>query len=410
MGYEKETPWGATRAAIGATIEANNSPEYSTNDLIWERLPEETKAALLAASAQQRGVNGSGPETAGSDAQAINPWLAQMRTLADAYKPRSPLRYLVEKMIPEGSLSMFFGVPGGFKSMSLADLAVCVAGGRRWLALPDGGGGWATTAVPVLWIDCDNGKRRTDMRFDAIGKAHGLPDNSPLYYLSMPHPGLNLADINSAMILHDAVKAVNAGLVIIDNLGLIAGDVDENNSKMSTVMGELRRLIENTGAAVIVLHHQRKTADKDQQMNVIRGHSSIAASLDLAVHIGRDITDRDSRNVAVFLPVKMRDGDVPMMAAEFSYCHGETTNDLAEARFFGRAMVDTNSRHAVKQAIMTALYGGVRLNQKDLLAAVKEEGITAGVNTIRNMIENMVLKGELTEATGERNAKLYHLS
>ncbi len=61
-----------------------------------------------------RGTNGHGPETAFSGG-----W--QFRTLVDAYQPREPTRYLVDGVIPEGTLGILFGPPGGMKTMVCND-------------------------------------------------------------------------------------------------------------------------------------------------------------------------------------------------------------------------------------------------------------------------------------------------
>jgi hypothetical protein len=398
---------GPTAAGDRDILYQNGSPAAiatnSPDDAIWHKLPDNEKAKLLADYARRRhGANGSGPADGGG-----NPWLDQLRTLEHAYQLREPLHQIVAGVITEASMSMLFGNPGEFKSLIGGDMGVCVAGGLPWLSLPDGTGGRAVSQCPVLWVDCDNGKRRTDARFDALGKARGLPPDTPLHYLSMPHPTLNLTEQESVARLADAVQYTAAKLVVIDNLALITGDVEENSAGMATVMGELRRLAETSGAAVVIIHHQRKTSDKDNQLNILRGHSSIAAALDLAIHVGRDMTE--DRHSAVLLPVKMRDGDVPIMAAEFSYLH-DANGELAEARFFGRKQADTTSKMAIKRAIIEILFDGKTLNKTDLAAAVKAAGITAGVNTVRGVIDSLSGTGELNERTGDRGAKLYSLA
>ena len=379
----------------------------SDNLRIFSQLSEAEQIELLASHAMLlHGANGHGP--AAEEAPApINPWLEQLRTLADAYIERPPLTYFVEKFIAAGGLSMFFGAPGSYKSFILADAAVSVAGGQRWLTLPDGSGGRAVTACPVLWIDCDNGKRRTDSRFDALAKARGLPADIPLYYLCLPDPAPNVADTHGAKLLLDTINQIGAKWVIIDNLGLITGDIEENSAAMAAVMGNLRGISEATGAAVTVLHHQRKTSDKDQQLNIVRGHSSIAASLDLAVHVSRDTEDKQR---AVLIPVKERDNSIPIIGAEFSFEEKPGRDDeLATARFFGVKIVDTNSRAAIRRAILETLFGDA-MNKTQLVAALKAAGITAGRPAIESVIDSMLLAKELNEAQGERNARIFSIS
>ena len=57
---------------------------------------------------------------------AAGPLLEQwhLYSLADAYAPRSPRRYVVDGLLPYPSLSVVYGGPGSLKSMLLADLPV----------------------------------------------------------------------------------------------------------------------------------------------------------------------------------------------------------------------------------------------------------------------------------------------
>lgn len=187
----------------------------------------------------------------------------QIRNLTHAYQPREPLKFLVDGLLPCPCLAIVYGGPGSLKSMLLADMAICIASGRKWLeALPDEanpGITFRTEQAPVLWIDFDNGTRRTDERIDAFAKTRELPDDTPIHYVSMPTPWLDASLRPMIEELAKLVKHLKAKLIIIDNLGLVTGDVEENSGGMSQVMGNLRWLCEDADAAVIVVHHQRKS-------------------------------------------------------------------------------------------------------------------------------------------------------
>ena len=101
-------------------------------------------------------------------------WLEQLRNLAHATAERVPIAYVADGLLETPCLAIVYGAPGSLKSMLLADLAVCVAGGKPWLSGLPGGNipGIPTTPAPVLWLDFDNGQRRSDERFAALAKAH----------------------------------------------------------------------------------------------------------------------------------------------------------------------------------------------------------------------------------------------
>lgn len=231
-------------------------------------------------------------------------------TLADAYQARPPLQYVADGLLPLPSLSIVYGAPGSLKSMLLLDLALCVAAGKPWLPpLPglDVDTTRPTTASPVAWLDFDNGKRTTHDRVEAIGRGHDLPTTTPFFYTSLPSPWLDTSEPGSVDDLTRRILDLGAKMVIIDCLGVVLGKADENSPEMSRVMGNLRQMAETTGAAVVTIHHQRKsTGNSSRAGDALRGHSSIEASLDLALSVDREdgsdnvrVKSTKSRNVPV---------------------------------------------------------------------------------------------------------------
>ena len=182
-----------------------------------------------------------------------------------------------------------------------------------------------------MWLDFDNGQRRTHERIAALIRARKLPEATPLYYASMPDPTLDAGDTESIRALAARLLDRNIGLVMIDNLGVIAGQADENSAEMQRPMAGLRWLAE-TGVAVGVLHHQRKssgvtaTARKGEGL---RGHGSIEAKLDLAIQIDR----LENSNTITMTATKARGPSVKPFDAAFVYEHDEH-NELLTARFW----------------------------------------------------------------------------
>ena len=210
----------------------------------------------------------------------------------DALEPVKPFEYLIEGFLAYPSLNTLYGGLGSLKTMILEYLAACVASGSRFLdVFPlDGvpaGKSFATVKNPVLWVDFDNGKRRTQARLGAMlggAKSHtGHP--SRLRLSPVPHLDASTTRKHSQPAL--LIKSKGYKLIIVDNLGLITGDVEENSAGMANVMGRLRWLVEECNCALILIHHQRKSASNGDANGVrkgetLRGHSSIEAALDLA--------------------------------------------------------------------------------------------------------------------------------
>lgn len=328
-------------------------------------------------------------------------------SLAQAYEDRPPTEWIVDKFFSSESLNIVYGPPASMKSMLLADMCAAIAAGRDWLpGCYAGGKGIGTVQSPVFWIDMDNGSRRTHERFAAVGRAHQLPPNTPLFYTSMPMPPFNANDLDSTLYLVDTIREVQARLVVIDNLGLITGDVEENSAEMASVMGYLRIIAERTHSALIVIHHQRKGgANGGRQGDALRGHSSIEAAVDLALHVMRD-PDTSSLTIR---STKTRGVDVPDTMAQFNYVHKPNTHDLEKAWFSGMERV--RGSNAIREAIVATLAGNVTMTKTRLAEEVRKTlNGEVGVNSIRAWIDDMLnVSGELTSSKGRDNATVISL-
>lgn len=334
----------------------------------------------------------------------------RIESMASAYEPLPPMLYLVDGLLSTPSLSIIYGGPGSLKSMLLADLAVCVAAGLPWLpALPEKSGNaahLATVQSPVLWVDFDNGNRLTKERIGALGRGHGAPPDIPLSFVSMPLPWLDASDRTIIQEFAELVQEHKYKLICIDNLGLVSGDVEENKAEMAMVMGHFRWLCNEHDCAVVVIHHQRKgtgsapspTARKGDEL---RGHSSIEASLDLALLVER----QGRENAVVVTPTKVRNYiDLDAIGALWTFEHIPGTRQLYSGKFFGR-QVETGEQAVgslIKSVISETLSRG-KMTQKDLVDAVRDNlaarpgGSAPGINKVRGLLTQLVKEGLVIE-------------
>lgn len=369
------------------------------------------------------GVNGThiiAPEDLEAEKEAqeraqrlVGKW--KLRSLTDAYAERPPLHYLVEGLLPCPSLAIVYGGPGSLKSMLLADLAVTIVAGARWLEpLPSStsvpGVTFATSQAAVLWVDFDNGIRRTDERIAAFALARQLAIDAPIHYVSMPQPWLDASKATMMTELAELITTLDAKLIIIDNLGLITGDTEENSGEMAQVMGNLRWLCEETVSAVIVVHHQRKssgTGDKGiRKGEMLRGHSSIEAALDLALLVER----KEGEDAVAVIPTKVRGfKEYNIFGAHFTYDHRPGTKDLALGRFYSLAVSSKEDREveAIQEGIKTVLRGTSSIGQSELVNAVRDSlaaipgGTAPGINKVRGILKGMVdAKEVLADGSG----------
>jgi hypothetical protein len=330
----------------------------------------------------------------------------QAFTLADAYKSRPPIKYLAGNIFEIPSLNVVYGAPGSLKSFLLADLAVCVASGDFWLPPYVTGMhyGFLTTKGPVVWLDFDNGTRRTHDRFSALGKARNLPRKTPLFYYSMPEPIFDAGHNKQVEEVAKIIEKHKGILVIIDNLGIISGGADENSSSMIPVLSNLRGLVETTGAVIIVIHHRRKSTYRNIRLgDDLRGHSSIESALDLVLLIDRN---KNSNTISI-QSTKERGGDVPTFSAVFTFKTG-SKGQLNEARFYS-VQSDRDIGTAV---IWRVIYESAReepLNKTSLIERAysilktRHRKYHMGKNRVGENIDLMVEEGFLILTPGPKN-------
>jgi hypothetical protein len=332
----------------------------------------------------------------------IGKW--KLRSLADAYQERPPLQFLIDGLLPCPSLAVVYGGPGSLKSMLLADMAAAIVAGAKWLdPLPtsdrEPGVTFATSQAGVLWIDFDNGIRRTDERLEAFARGRQLSPDAPMHYVSMPQPWLDASKTLMVQELAELVTHTGVRMVIIDNLGLITGDTEENSGEMAQVMGNLRWLCEETKTAVIVVHHQRKSGgagDKGiRKGEMLRGHSSIEAALDLALLVER----KEGEDSVAVIPTKVRGfKEYNLFGAHFTYDHRPGTKDMAMGRFYSIAISSKEEREieAIQEGIKKALRGGKHMKQTDVVNEVRSDlaslpgGTAPGIHKVRGVLKKMV--------------------
>jgi len=399
----KPADLGDWRDVVQALYDAHDTGGTDAVRRVYAALAVKTPGLIALVSAE---------ESAHPGGMLADKW--QLRTLKDAYEEREPWAYVVDGLIQMPSLGVVYGGPGSLKSMVLADLCVCVASGTDWLEPLPGERGDNMVAIPineplpVLWIDFDNGTRRTDERIEAMARTRDLPVDTPIHYVSMPRPWLDISQTPIVAELASLIKWLGAKFVVIDNLGLVTGDTEENGAGMAQVMGNLRWLCEDTGSAVFVIHHQRKSSGMTSGVRKgesLRGHSSIEAALDLALLVER----KEGSDDITIIPTKVRgynQFDENGLGAFFTYEHREGTYDLARTRFW-RVAPQTKERKdldIISDTIFEVLRESGSMLTETLINAVRDDmasqpgGKAPGINRVRGLISKMVKAGELVQS------------
>lgn len=224
----------------------------------------------------------------------------EVLTAQDFTAPQPDILWTVDGLISDGSLNIFFGEPGCGKTFALFDMAVCVANGAPWL-------GMSTSAGNVLIIDEDSGRRRLSRRMAEVMRGHEAKTDTPIFAVSLA--SFDLGNKDDADEVRALIIRHNARLVIIDHLASVMPGRDENSVKdTAPVLHSLRKIADETQAAIIVIHHANK-------MGGYRGSSAIKGALDLLLSVEK----KNGSSHIDFRTEKARDTTSGAFAADMNF-------------------------------------------------------------------------------------------
>ena len=192
-----------------------------------------------------------------------------------------PVKWLIDKVIPQGAFTALYGPPGSFKSFIALDIAHAIATGTPWM------GREVSEAGAVLYI-AGEGFGGIGARIKALKIHHNTESGAPIYVVRHQ---LNLRssieDFN-ALVLAVEVLVQQSGIefkqIVIDTLARAFGGGNENSSEdmgaFITACGRIQEIVQ--GAGLMILHHSGKDATKG-----LRGHSSLLGAVDTELELLR---------------------------------------------------------------------------------------------------------------------------
>jgi hypothetical protein len=161
------------------------------------------------------------------------------------WRPRPPVRYLVDGFLPVGSLGMLCALGSSHKSWMLVDMALAVAKGRRWLETFQTG-----KPLRVLYMDYENNEDETARR------VIGLEQQPILNFHAAIMPDMFLTNPKFLSEIDNIARHYD--FVAIDSLSGGSEDVDENVPKFAQSLKRMKRAGAKTSCGFVVLHHSRK--------------------------------------------------------------------------------------------------------------------------------------------------------
>lgn len=226
-------------------------PKGDISDYLDMHTPADLEAILLEAAG-----------TGESDPNDIN--LVGLDELLD--RPVVPTRWLVEGLIPEGSVCLLVAKPKVGKTTAARCLAAAVARGEHWL------GGECQTGL--VWYIALEGRIDDHLsHFRQIGGTKEERARIRVYFES------SRTDLLAR--LRARAERERPALVIVDTFGRLVGVDDlDDYAQVTRAFDPLIELCRSTNSTLLLLHHASKRTDAVDNMDTVLGSTAIAGSVD----------------------------------------------------------------------------------------------------------------------------------
>lgn len=339
----------------------------------------------------------------------FDPWREQGITAAQAAAAGKIERfYLVEDLIRDKSVSIFYGAPGEFKSALCMDLALCIANGLPWLQpLPVEGNkqhAFATRQSRVLWLNYDQGHDDVVERLGAMARAYG--DGANVTAISQSYPTATLTTENQARALGEFCAQEGYRLLIVDSLLDVKGRADLQEAAMGDVLRLWRIVAESGHVCVMMIAHNTKTTLD------LYGSQFIKAKLDHLYYVSRPL----GTDVAIIESKKQRNfGELTKLYARWTYSHYDGTRTLEKARFWGDSTEERVShpnittQDAILKVLMASPGHGFNANElMNLLNEGRDEEECLKPSSVHNAANRLVDNERNVGKTKTDAGNLYH--
>jgi RecA-family ATPase len=176
-----------------------------------------------------------------------------------------PVEWVVEDVLPVGCVTLLTGAPDAGKTWWALALSKALLQSNTFL------GRRISRRRKIIYVDQENPLSIVKQRLEELAFEPSVDFHFWSFHCAIAPPQLTDAETYAQL----AKSIVPRPVFIFDSLVRFHGAANENSaSDMAVVMAQLR-LIANTGAAVLVLHHKGKSEN-----NQYRGSSDIQAGVD----------------------------------------------------------------------------------------------------------------------------------
>ncbi|QCI92119.1 AAA family ATPase [Novosphingobium sp. EMRT-2] len=194
--------------------------------------------------------------------------LPMLDLAALASRRAEPVRYVIERIAPEGEVTLLYGPGSAGKSLLGQQFATCAAAAIPCLGL-------SVASGPAIYLTCEDDENQLHWRQQHLCEALGIEMSAlsgKLFLSSLRGElGNELANFSGdgQMSLTPAyhrlvatLHATGARLIILDNVAHLFTGNENDRGDVTRFVNVLNRLAMETGAAIILVGHPNKAGDE----------------------------------------------------------------------------------------------------------------------------------------------------
>jgi hypothetical protein len=319
-------------------------------------------------------------------------WMKWGPTFLEASEP--PIQYLISELLPAGVIALIHGEPRTLKTWGALDIALAAATGTPAFGLE-------RFSVPqpmgVLYSSQEDSARLVRQRVKALLKGRGM--DCPERLMFAVHAGINLESSEWQDTLIADIQRHDIRLVILDPIRRYSINVDKGPAEVRAITAYLRRLCIETGATILLVHHDVKPPASTTD-NRRRGHRASGGDWFAAAEcpISFEIAG-DSQTVAYPESYKLSSDPEP-----FTFrLETDDPRNPTTARLIGKSTTSTDATSlAIEEAILTYLKSTPGANSNKIVEAVKKQK-----DQVLASLERLRAADKVDFFEGPRKAKLW---
>jgi hypothetical protein len=214
-------------------------------------------------------------------------------SLEDVAAKIQGVRWLWNGWIPYGMVTLLFAEPGvGKSAFVLGSIVTAIVNRRPFL---DNQGGFRDPQS-VIWCDTEAAHAMTVER----AMQWGTPMGRLLLNGDDPFKSFSLDSAKDLSELRDQIRRERVPLVVIDALRSAHSGEENSSQKVGEVMQKLAHMAQETGVAIVVVHHSRKIGEgQNVDHNSARGSNAVIALARSVIALSKPDRENDAIRVEV---------------------------------------------------------------------------------------------------------------